>query len=168
MVDDTRERRITEARAHQTTSETSDKIGAGRPSQTGPGRILARSPTRAKQEWTQSARRHRIGKARAMHVINHTEPVKVAADDTVGDRLMWIGPDDRGLPLEVIAIVEPDYLLETRARQIARDTLAIAPCGRPSPSAPGRRSPEVKARVPEELRARLQEPLKGSTPAPQT
>ena len=46
-----------------------------------------------------------------MHVINHTEPVNVAADDTVGDRLMWIGPDDRGLLLEVIAILEPDYLL---------------------------------------------------------
>lgn len=26
-------------------------------------------------------------------------------------RLLWIGPDDRGLSLEVVAILEPDYLL---------------------------------------------------------
>lgn len=46
-----------------------------------------------------------------MHVINHTEPVVVAADEDVGERLLWIGPDDRGLDLEVLAIVETDYLL---------------------------------------------------------
>ena len=46
-----------------------------------------------------------------MHVINHTEPVVVAGDEDVRERLLWIGPDDRGLDLEVIAIVEPDYLL---------------------------------------------------------
>ncbi len=27
------------------------------------------------------------------------------------ERLLWIGPDDRGLDLEVVAIVEPEYLL---------------------------------------------------------
>lgn len=46
-----------------------------------------------------------------MYVINHAEPVVVQADEVVAERLLWIGPDDRGLELEVIAIVEPDYLL---------------------------------------------------------
>ncbi|MCU1494764.1 MAG: hypothetical protein JWO62_2528 [Acidimicrobiaceae bacterium] len=41
--------------------------------------------------FTQSARRHRIGKARAMHVINTIEPEVVPADDTNRNRLLWIG-----------------------------------------------------------------------------
>lgn len=61
--------------------------------------------------FTQSARRHRIGKARALHVMNGTEPVTVPAEHDLRERLLWIGPDDRGLDLEVIAIVEPDYML---------------------------------------------------------
>jgi hypothetical protein len=61
--------------------------------------------------FTQSARRHRIGKARALHVINNTEPTVMVADEDLQERLLWIGPDDRGVELEVIAIVEPDYLL---------------------------------------------------------
>lgn len=46
-----------------------------------------------------------------MHVMNHTEPTKVPGDDNLRERLLWIGPDDRGLDLEVIAIVEADYML---------------------------------------------------------
>ena len=42
-----------------------------------------------------------------MSVINTAEPVVVEADEDVRERLMWVGPDDRGLDLEVIAIVEP-------------------------------------------------------------
>ncbi len=61
--------------------------------------------------FTQSARRHRIGKARALHVINSTEPTVVPADEATREQLVWVGPDDRGLDLEVVAIVEPDYLL---------------------------------------------------------
>lgn len=44
-----------------------------------------------------------------MSVINTAEPVVVEADEDVRERLMWVGPDDRGLDLEVIAIVEPEY-----------------------------------------------------------
>ncbi len=65
--------------------------------------------------FTQSARRHRIGKARALHVINSTEPTVVSADDETREKLVWVGPDDRGLDLEVVAIVEPDYLLVIHA-----------------------------------------------------
>lgn len=43
--------------------------------------------------------------------MNSTEPVTVPAEDDLQVRLLWIGPDDRGLDLEVIAIVEPDYML---------------------------------------------------------
>jgi hypothetical protein len=39
------------------------------------------------------------------------EPTVMAADEERQERLVWIGPDDRGVGLEVIAIVEPDYLL---------------------------------------------------------
>lgn len=46
-----------------------------------------------------------------MHVINSIDPTVVPADDTTRERLVWVGPDDRGLDLEVVALVEPDYLL---------------------------------------------------------
>ncbi len=64
-----------------------------------------------KVRFTQSARRHRIGKAHAMHVINTTLPITVPTDEQLPDRLVWIGKDDRGLELEVVGLVEPDYLL---------------------------------------------------------
>ena len=43
-----------------------------------------------------------------MHVINHTEPVAVPADDTVAECLLPIGPNDRRLSPEVLGIVAPD------------------------------------------------------------
>jgi len=43
--------------------------------------------------------------------MNNTEPVRVPAEHDLRERLLWIGPDDRGLDLEVITIVEPDYML---------------------------------------------------------
>jgi hypothetical protein len=61
--------------------------------------------------FSQSARRHRIGKAHALHVIQHVQPTQIPADDQMRERLVWIGSDDRGLDLEVVAIVEMDYLL---------------------------------------------------------
>lgn len=61
--------------------------------------------------FAQSARRHRIGKARALYVINHSQSTVVPADEENRERLVWVGPDDRDLELEVVAIVEPDYLL---------------------------------------------------------
>ena len=69
----------------------------------------------------------------------------------------YVAGPDIDLDDEVVYDKQGQRITEARARQIARDTLAIAPSGRPSLSAPGQRSPEVKARVPEELRARLQE-----------
>lgn len=39
-----------------------------------------------------------------MHVITSTEPVRVPASDTADARLVWIGRDDRGIELEVVAL----------------------------------------------------------------
>lgn len=53
--------------------------------------------------WTQSARRHRIGKVSARHVIATVEPTRTS---TLGgaDAWIWIGLDERGRELEIIAI----------------------------------------------------------------
>ena len=66
-----------------------------------------------KIHFAQSARRHRIGKAHALWVINHFEAIREMAPDGSGkaDRLMWVGRDDRGLELEVIAIELIEVLL---------------------------------------------------------
>ncbi|MGI8575558.1 MAG: hypothetical protein ACR2MA_09505 [Egibacteraceae bacterium] len=61
--------------------------------------------------FTQSARKHRIGKARALHVINTITPTVIPAVDTINERRVYVGPDDRGVDLEIVALVEPDYLL---------------------------------------------------------
>ncbi len=43
--------------------------------------------------------------------MNSTEPHVVEADETTPQRLVWVGADDRGLELEIVALVEPDSLL---------------------------------------------------------
>jgi len=60
--------------------------------------------------FTQSARKHRIGKAHALHVMESNTPIRDRAEDRSGDRLVWIGEDDRGLKLEIVAIELPEYL----------------------------------------------------------
>jgi len=61
--------------------------------------------------FTQSARKHRIGKARVLYVLEQFQPM-VVIDHKSGDQnLRWIGIDDRGLELEIIAVVTPEYLL---------------------------------------------------------
>ena len=61
--------------------------------------------------FAQSARRHRIGKKHARYVMDEYEPIRIPADDEHGERLVWVGIDDRGLELEIVAVVETDYLL---------------------------------------------------------
>ena len=67
-------------------------------------------------KFTQSARKHRIGKARAMYVINHFSPTYIAGDEDGEDQQVWIGQDDRGLELEIVALVLTDYLLITHIK----------------------------------------------------
>jgi hypothetical protein len=65
-------------------------------------------------KFTQSARKHRIGKARALFVIAHYSPsINLGEDQDGEDQKIWIGEDDRGLELEVTAIVLTDCLLVT-------------------------------------------------------
>ncbi|MEJ5867133.1 hypothetical protein WDV85_05175 [Pseudokineococcus sp. 5B2Z-1] len=54
--------------------------------------------------WFRSARRHRIGKAHALRVIASVEPQRVPASDEADARFVWIGPDDRGVELEIVAL----------------------------------------------------------------
>jgi hypothetical protein len=61
--------------------------------------------------FTQSARKHRIGKTRALYVINHYAPIDIQSDAETREKLLWIGQDDRGLELEIVAIVSDNYLL---------------------------------------------------------
>jgi hypothetical protein len=73
---------------------------------------VAHNVPRVRVRFTQSARRHRIGRARALHVIDTVEPTVIPADEADRERRVWVDPDDRGLELEIVAIVEPEYLLE--------------------------------------------------------
>ena len=53
--------------------------------------------------FTTSARKHRIGKARALQAMDDAgEPDVIPAEE---------GLDERGVQLEVIAIAQPDHLL---------------------------------------------------------
>ena len=61
--------------------------------------------------FTQSARKHRIGKAHAKFVIRNYESKFVPGDSTTADKRIWIGQDDRGLELEIVAIISNDNLV---------------------------------------------------------
>lgn len=61
--------------------------------------------------WYRSARRHRIGRAHALHVITSTEPTLVPAEKGLDQRLVWVGADDRGIELEIVALDLPDVVV---------------------------------------------------------
>jgi len=46
-----------------------------------------------------------------MHVIDTADPVAVPATETADARLVWIGLDDRGIELEIVALDLPDEWL---------------------------------------------------------
>jgi hypothetical protein len=46
-----------------------------------------------------------------MHVLSTVEPTLIPGDDEHDDRLIWLGPDERGVELEVVAIRLPELLL---------------------------------------------------------
>jgi hypothetical protein len=62
--------------------------------------------------FAQSARRHRIGKTHVLAVLeNAGDPTIVPAEsDDLDDRLLFVGVDDRGIELEIIAVQLPDFL----------------------------------------------------------
>jgi hypothetical protein len=57
------------------------------------------------------ARKHRIGKAHAMYVIRTVEPELIPATETADARLSWVSQDDRGVELEIVALVLEDMWL---------------------------------------------------------
>lgn len=61
--------------------------------------------------FTRSSRKHKIGRAHALHVIGTVTPTDVAATDDFDARRVWIGPDDRGVELEIVAVVLQAELL---------------------------------------------------------
>ena len=61
--------------------------------------------------FSQSARKHRIGKAHVLHVLDNHEPITVQTVEHASPRMMWTGKDSRGLELEVVALDLPEYLL---------------------------------------------------------
>ena len=61
--------------------------------------------------FTQSARKHRIGKGRALFLISTSDPVELASDGVRPSRLLWQGADERGLELEVIGVRVPKGVL---------------------------------------------------------
>lgn len=61
-------------------------------------------------KFTRSSRRHRIGRAHVMHVINSVEP-EVTVNERGEDEYLWVGADDRGVTLEIAAVVVEDDLL---------------------------------------------------------
>lgn len=46
-----------------------------------------------------------------MQVITSTEPARVAASDVADARPVWIGQDDRGVELEIVALDLPDAVV---------------------------------------------------------
>ena len=60
--------------------------------------------------FAQSARKHRIGKARAMFVMENNPFQTLARDDDKVQQI-WVALDDRDLELEVIAVVLVNCLL---------------------------------------------------------
>ena len=70
--------------------------------------------------FTQSARKHRLGRAHVLAAMEAAgEPERIPADGDLDDRLLWVGTDDRGIVLEVMAVELPDYLLVIHAMPVA-------------------------------------------------
>jgi hypothetical protein len=46
-----------------------------------------------------------------MFVISNVEPTRIPANERFDARLVWIGPDDRGVELEIVALDLPDEIV---------------------------------------------------------
>jgi hypothetical protein len=55
-----------------------------------------------------------------MYVMEHYEPESVHADDDHDDQYVWIGNDDRGVELEIVAVEVPDCGHPRHARAFRR------------------------------------------------
>ncbi|MGH9304532.1 MAG: hypothetical protein ACRDZ5_08995, partial [Acidimicrobiales bacterium] len=78
--------------------------------------------------FARSARQHRVGKAHALHVIDTSPPTDVPAVGDFDARRVWRGPDDRGLELEIVAIILPSELLVIHVMPTALEGLSPQGC----------------------------------------
>ena len=63
--------------------------------------------------YTQSARKHRVGKARVNFVMENNSHIVISSQDGGKVQWVWIAKDDRGLELEIVAVVLELYVLVT-------------------------------------------------------
>ena len=63
--------------------------------------------------YAQSARKHRIGKARVNFVMDNNSYTVISSQEGEKVQWVWIAKDDRGLELEIVAVVLEQYLLIT-------------------------------------------------------
>ena len=67
---------------------------------------------RAKEvRFAKSARKHRSGKAHVLFVLENNEPVIFLSIYGEDQKLLWIGQDDRGLELEIVAVKLVEHIL---------------------------------------------------------
>jgi len=70
-------------------------------------------------EFTQAARRHKIGKARVRQVMSNPLVVeRIVEEQDPRVRLLILGDDDSGRALEVIAVEEDDVLVVIHAMDL--------------------------------------------------
>ena len=63
--------------------------------------------------YAQSARKHRIGKAHANHVMENNPYQVITSDEGNKIQYVWVAVDDREIELEIIGVVVEDYVLIT-------------------------------------------------------
>ena len=61
--------------------------------------------------FAKSARKHRIGRAHVLFVLENYEPVTFLSIYGEDQKLLWIGQDDRGLELEIVAVKLVEHIL---------------------------------------------------------
>jgi hypothetical protein len=70
-------------------------------------------------KFAQSARKHRIGRTHVLYVIETAPYTRYPPTEDLDARIEWIGPDDRDVELEVIAVELPDLWLVIHAMPTA-------------------------------------------------
>ena len=77
-------------------------------------------------QWTKAARKHHVKPKHATHVITTVEPFREPAPVGAAftqDRLVYVGPDQRGVMLEVMAVEIQNGLLVIHAMKARKHYL---------------------------------------------
>ena len=81
--------------------------------------VLLHNNERVRVEFTQAARRHRIGKARVRQVLANPLVVeRIVEEQDPRVRLLILGDDNSGRALEVIAVEEDEALVVIHAMDL--------------------------------------------------